>query len=119
MFGRPEQPSRSLGDQDPLLDEILTPDIREALASLALMSENHLDIADAVAEHTPMLACLLNRHPQFAGSCRGMLIRLAQLYALHGELADLVMRHSRLFEDAIVAAGVQSRKRTAYSEGNR
>jgi len=119
MVGRTEQHDRSLGDQHPLLDEILTPDIREALACLALMSEEHLDIADVVAEHAPMLVCQLERHPQFAGPCRAMLIKLVQLNVLHEELAHWVMHHSRLFEDAVVAMGTSGQEHATDHQGDR
>jgi len=110
MVERQEQHSRSLGDQHPLLDEILTLGIRETLASLALMSEDHMDIADVVAKHAGTLRFLVERHPHFAGSSLAMLIKLAHLHALHEELGQLVMHHSHLLENAIVALETQNQE---------
>lgn len=105
MAGKPQRRvSPSISQDPPLLDEALTPNVRERLAQLAIASECYTRMSDLLASSSKTLILAGKESPQFAGRANGLRDSVEQLHELFGKLAKDVMHHSHVLEDVVVAA---------------
>lgn len=105
MNGEPGCDDKSIIDGGQTTDESLTPDDRNRLGDLALLSENILELGDSLAEASRTLTVLVERHPEFDGASRELHAKMALLQELQVELAKTVMCFSHVYEDTVAAAG--------------
>lgn len=110
MAGEPERSNRPMVDRGQDLDEILTPETRETLSDLALLSEKHAELSAALVEADRTMSLLVERHPEFNGPSSELRVKMTQLHDLQSDLAKRVMRFSHAYEDAVVAAGKPNRE---------
>ena len=77
----------------------LTPEVRENLAQLALVSEENTDIGEALDRIEQRLAAQGIRNPALCDAARLLQSNIARWGAAHAQLARCVMEFSLLYED--------------------
>lgn len=101
MTDLPDSDEKSIAARDRSLDETLTPQERETLADLALMSERHVGLSAAFGDSRRTLASMVERHPVFDACSSELHANMAELERLLAELGSRVMRHSLAYERAV------------------
>lgn len=95
---------RSIIDRARSTDETLSPEDRNRLGDLALLSQNHLGLGDSLAKAGRTMEMLVERHPEFDGSAEEMRVMVTQLHELMKELGKEVMRFSHVYEDTVAGS---------------
>ncbi len=103
MDNEPERNSTPDSCQGHSADEVLTPETRDILGTLALHAQTHSELGEALAETDSMLSSVVERHPEFVGPVAELRAKIAQLQDLHNSAGRRVMRHSHAYEEAIMA----------------
>lgn len=101
MADKPDSDEESIVARDGGFDETLTPDARETLTDLALMSERHVELSATLGDARRTMASMLQRHPAFEACSSELHAKMTELERLLVELGSGVMRHSLAYERAL------------------